>query len=294
MEPGMTLVLPTMPENPAELAVWLDRQISGPVLGRLIAELSALHQPSPSAPDLATVLGADRPAVLAKGLGVLPEDRLRMLLHNPQLLGEVQDLVAEAGGAYWDELFDHPTLAKTVHAATRPQPEARLVRPRPPRPPIYLRPWFVASATVVIVMMTVLMHRPPRPSWGWNNNRAIARGRTPAEHLTALANAADQWHAQPRDKTAELRRTLREMRDGCTAVLAADHRVLASEDHAWLLERCVAWGTLLDRYLADLQEGRSTDDVRHEADETIDKVVDALRKRAAETPDPTPSADQTP
>ncbi|HEX3150733.1 MAG TPA: hypothetical protein VHR66_21825 [Gemmataceae bacterium] len=279
----MSLILSTMPDQPAELGPWLDRQIAGPDLRRLTTELSAVHGQQTDGSNLDAVLGDDRAAVMENGLRALSEERLRLLLRHPTLLADLQDAVAAAGKPYWDELFDHPTLAKLVHRARR-EP-VRPVRVLRPVVPVYRRPWFVASATVVIVMMTVLMHRPPRPNWGWNNNRAINRGRTAADHLNALADAAEQWSNQPRQRTAELRRTLREMRDGCTSLLAADHRILGPEDHAWLLERCVAWGTLLDRHLADLQEGRSTDDVRAEADETVRKLVEALRQRAGEAPD---------
>jgi hypothetical protein len=71
------------------------------------------------------------------------------------------------------------------------------------------------------------------------------------------------------------------MRDGCTKVLAAKHEPLTLDDRAWLVERCVAWGTKLDKHLADLQTGRSIEEVRREADETVDKLAQALRARAS-------------
>jgi DNA-directed RNA polymerase specialized sigma24 family protein len=279
-----TLVLPTLPEDPAELPGWLDRQVAGPDLGRLIAELSAVHGPTPDAPDLATVLGPDRPAVLATGLGALSEDRLRTVLRHPSLLAELQDAVAEGGGPYWDELFDHPTLARVARRAREGLAAAAVAR-RPARryrrPPVYLRPWFVALTTTVVVLGTVILERPPAPQrWGWTAPRALTRGHTGDERLAALAAAAAEWHGRPRQTPAELRRALKEMRDGCTVVLAADHRRLSAADRAWLSDRCVAWGTKLDRHLADLQGGRPADEVRAEADETVEKVVQALRARA--------------
>jgi DNA-directed RNA polymerase specialized sigma24 family protein len=274
-------VLPTLPEDPAELAGWLDRQVTGPDLGLLIDELSVVHGPIPATTDLTSVLGPDRSAVLARGLGALSENHLRTLLRHPALLAELQDVVAEAGEPYWDELFDHPTLARIARDARERLAEALRRPARPPRPPIYLRPWFVALATAAVVLMTVVLEKPPTPKpWGWNSPRAVNRGETAAEHLTALAAAAAEWHARPRQTPAELRRALREMRDGCTAVLAADHRALPSEDRTWLADRCVSCGTKLDRHLADLQAGRPADEIRVEADETVDKLIQALRTRA--------------
>jgi hypothetical protein len=277
----MTLVLPTMPEDPAELAGWLDRQVAGPDLARLIAELSAVHGPAADAPELATVVGPDRPAVLTRGLGALSEDRLRTLLRHPPLLAELQDMVTEVGGSHWDDLFDHPTLARAARNARDGFAEvARPIR-RYRRSPVYLRPWFVAVATAVVVLATVVLDKPPAPKpWGWTAPRALTRGYSGPEHLTALADAAAEWQARPRRTPAELRRALREMRDGCTAVLAADHRALPPDDKAWLADRCVAWGTKLDRHLADLQAGRLADEVRAAADETVEKLIEALRTRA--------------
>src|SRR5688500_12642661 len=88
-EGGKALLLPTLPDHPADLPGWLERQVGGPDLGRLIAELAAVHGTATGAPDLATALGTDRPAVLANGLGGLPADRLRTFLRHPSLLAEL-------------------------------------------------------------------------------------------------------------------------------------------------------------------------------------------------------------
>lgn len=275
-------LLPTLPDDPAELPGWLEHLVAGPDLGRLIAELTTLHGPAADAPDLATALGPDRPAVLANGLGVLPEARLRTFLRHPSLLAELQDAVAEAGGPYWDDRFDHPTLSRMVRLARqeafdddRPRADRRR------RGRWYRKPWFVALASASIVLFTVVLHRPAKPpAWGWARPGAVTRGDTRARHLTALADAAAEWDARPRQTPAELRRALRGMRDGCTAVLAAPHDPLTGDDRVWLIDRCVAWGAKLDRHLADLQTGRPADEVRREADATVAALVDALRERA--------------
>jgi hypothetical protein len=149
------------------------------------------------------------------------------------------------------------------------------------RTPVYRQPWFVSLVTAVVILGTIVLNRPPGPpTWGWNRPGLLNRGDTGAEHLRALADAADEWQARPKRTAAELRRSLKEMRDGCTALLDAGHRQLAPEDRAWLADQCVTWGTRLDRLLADLQHGRPVDDVRREADETVEAIGQALRKRS--------------
>lgn len=283
--PGTMLLLPTLPEDPAELAAWLDRQVAGPDLGQLIAELSAIHPPAETAPDLAAVLGSERDAVLAGGLTALPPTRLRLLLRHPNLLGDLQDAVALAGGPTWDDRFDHPTLSGLVRRARQAVADAEAARRarRKTLEPVYRRPWFVALATTAIVLITVLLQRPPTgPRWGWTRPGLAARGDTPAEYLTALADAAAEWRTRPKESPAELRAALKQMRDGCTAVLAGGHPKLASGDRDWLAARCVGWGGEFDRHLVRLQAGRPVADVRREADATVEDIIRGLRARATD------------
>lgn len=71
------------------------------------------------------------------------------------------------------------------------------------------------------------------------------------------------------------------MRDVCTGLLAPQHAQLTPEDRTWLMDQCVAWGGKLDRHPADLQAGKTIEDVRREADGTIEALVHALRARAS-------------
>jgi hypothetical protein len=283
----MRLVLATVPADPAALADWLERQIAGPDLGRLIDELSALHGDDPRNVDLAFVLGDYRPAVLERGLGALSEKRLRALLRFPKLLGELQDLVLEAGTPYWDARFDQPELtamAGRARAALLDDSAPAAPAARPARTPFYRRPWVVSLATAAAVLLAVYLVGPPGnapETWGWNRPGVVTAGNSRGEHLTALASAAEEWDGRPKGSPEELRRALQEMRDGCTKVLAAEHAQLSPDDRVWLADRCVAWGTKLDRHLADLQTGRPVDEVRREADDTVQKLAQALRARAS-------------
>lgn len=280
----MKLVLATVPENAAELAGWLDRQIAGPDLGRLIDELSAVHGAGDDRVDLQAVLGHYQQRVIEKGLGELSEKRLRALLRYPKLLGDLQDAVIEANSPYWNALFDQPELA-TVAGRARMSLDQAPVAPkaRPARTPIYRHPLLVSLATAAAVLIAVyIVQRPSTHSdvWGWNKPGVLTAAQSRGDHLNGLASAADEWKSQPKNTPAELRKSLQEMRDGCTKVLAAKHEQLTPEDRKWLAEKCVAWGTKLDKHLADLQTGRSIDEVRREADETVEKLAQALRAQA--------------
>jgi hypothetical protein len=277
----MKLIISTVPDEPAELATWLERQLTGPDLECLIKELTAVHGQETAPSSLAEALGEDLSVALGRGLGGLPANKLRMLLRHPRLLGELQDTIVESSSPYWDARFDHPELKRIADAAR--ESSTKFVA-RPARTPIYRRPWFVSLATAAVVIVAVFLansRERAASGWGWNKPGLMTAVNNRVDHLNALANAAEEWRSRPKSTTDELRKSLQEMRDGCTSMLAAAHPQLTPDDRAWLMDKCVAWGTKLDRHLADLQTGRPVEAVRREADGTIEALVQALRARAS-------------
>ena len=63
----MNLVAMTIPDDPADLPVWLERHLVGLELAALVAELSAVHAPA-NGPPLDELLGQRRQTVLEQGL----------------------------------------------------------------------------------------------------------------------------------------------------------------------------------------------------------------------------------
>jgi hypothetical protein len=59
-----------------------------------------------------------------------------------------------------------------------------------------------------------------------------------------------------------------------------DHRPLAATDRDWLKERCRLWAGKLDAHLASIESGGDVPSVRQDADDTIRKLMDALRARS--------------
>src|SRR5687767_1355847 len=101
----MKLIAMTIPDDPAELAGWLERRLVGLDLAALVAELSAIHGDRPSAAgELDALLGGHRDAVLNQGLSALPAAGLRELMRRPSVLLELQELILIDGGDYWRSL----------------------------------------------------------------------------------------------------------------------------------------------------------------------------------------------
>jgi hypothetical protein len=59
-----------------------------------------------SPPPILDVLGEHRQAILEQGLSAAPSGALDRLLHNPELLRDLQGLIFAAGGEYWTKQID--------------------------------------------------------------------------------------------------------------------------------------------------------------------------------------------
>jgi hypothetical protein len=101
----MTLHVLEMPEDPAQLGHWLERQLVGMRLAELAAELAAVHPETADDPaSFGEILGDSESAVLEEGLRGVPAESLRKFLLHPLALLELQGRVLAEGGAYWDRV----------------------------------------------------------------------------------------------------------------------------------------------------------------------------------------------
>jgi hypothetical protein len=285
----MNLHLATLPDDPVELARWLESMVAGLDLPELVAELGVLFPPDGNAPKLGELLGRHAHAVLERGLAALPEDRLRALLEHPNRLYDLQLYVLGEGSPYWLTVGDKTALGQRAAAGKlRTCVEDDDVRPTaaPPRRSSALR-WATMSslATAAAVLVGVWFARPflggqPAGGWGWNESGILAEAKTPAEHFNRLADGADAWfNKQPRS-AVELGARLAEMRRGCSQLILGDHPPLNDEQRGWLVGKCKEWAVKLDQQLAALERGAPLADVQKASDEVVRKLSAALRDKA--------------
>jgi hypothetical protein len=291
-----------IPDEPASLAGWIERQLTGLDLSELAAELSVVHgapeQPSHSVRE---VLGADLRAVLENGLGRVTPETLRQLLVQPALLLELQEIVLAEGGTYWDRI-SRPAATLDAHAESGRRRLAAFLsteeqvhqtaRPRiitPTRGVWYRRPALVSLATAAAVLLAVFLFErfgresffaPARLEWGWNKPGVLQNDRTPKDYLDRLAHAAGEWFDEHPEKAGELAERLNDFRRGCSRLILAEHAPLASKDREWLVKKCRDWAAKLDGHLTDLEAGKDTAQVRAEVDKTITNLISALRTHA--------------
>jgi hypothetical protein len=102
----MTLYTMTIPDEPADLARWLERRLMAPDFGRFVAEL-AVHFPA-TAGHVPPRRLFDRwlTVALAEGLHPLPLEVLSQLLRHPAELATFQERILTEGGPHWDEVLD--------------------------------------------------------------------------------------------------------------------------------------------------------------------------------------------
>jgi hypothetical protein len=286
----MTLLVTNIPEDTAQLARWLERHLVGLDLGRLVAELNAVHRRAGGEePSVTEALRGHLERVYAAGLGALPRPLLRHLLTHPALLAELQELVLTHGGPYWDQVGrDDPAVTPHVELG-----RARLgLRVQPSTAehgvaglPWYRRASFGSLATAAALLLAVgawerLRPAPAAQGWGWDRPGALAAGVSREGYLNGLADAAEEWFKKRPETPSDLAKRLAQLRQGCSALLLSDHPPLPEEDRKWLKERCRKWAAKFEAQLAAVESGKEVQEVRAEADATVNQLVKALRERA--------------
>ena len=303
----MRVIALEIPDDPSALPGWIERQLVGLDLAPLVAELEVVHgAPPPGGPaeTLDGLLGDRRGALLERGLSSLPPEALRGLLRRPRLLIELQEVVLFSGGPYWRHLAEasDPLRASVDRARKRlaeitsaPEPEGSATHPdagriRGPTDPLAAAPLVREPGhggddpgdrrRVRTVARAGAARGRVRPGWGWNRPGALPQDVTSAAYLDHLAVAAADWFAKRPDEPISLARRIAEFREGCSVLILSEHRPLSAEDRAWLVAKCRAWAAKLDAHLTSVEAGDDPAKVRAEADDTIGRLIDALRERA--------------
>lgn len=302
----MKLLAFDMPEETSQLAEWLEAHLVGLELQDLIANLLAFKPDAVSSEvTLNEVCGEQMPMVLQKGLGELSREQLGKLINNPGLLLELQEQIVIQGGDYWlnrsgsdahqkqidnswnaiqsqlndlqlaDEV-ENDTLSATVKIVRDLPNETKNNWKR------QLLVSAVAIAAVVVISVTLRELATPAPTgWGWNRPGALtAENLSAKEYLNKLAESGKEWfNKRPDDKEGLIKR-LTQFRNGCETLINAPHPALAQADREWLVERCKVWAGKFDEQIAALQKGEDVSTIREAADGTVNKLMDAMRKRA--------------
>ena len=268
--------------------------------GELVAELSSIHPiDNPQMETLESLLGSQLNDVLSGGLSVLSDAVLRSLIRHPWLLLDLQEKIFVDGGFHWsnrkptaEEAEQLERVWSKVSAVIASKPKIQnLVGDRPKQKTWN---WLAPLALVVSTILCAWFLRgqlgnAPNPvvnadlqaSCGWTRPGALKQDLSRDEYLKSLIDGAGDWFKVTPRNSSELAASIKQFQQGCSIVLASEHRPLPEADKKWLIEKCQAWSKKLGGHLADLNMGGDFETVKKAADETINTLIEKLRERAA-------------
>jgi hypothetical protein len=269
----MNLITATIPDDSAQLAGWLELQLRGNELGKLVAELAVIHRAGSPAGSVRALLGPRLEAVLSGGLRELPRDLLKQLLRQPAYLLELQELILLDGGAFWNKLSASST---TIAAPTIVLRKSRWQ---------YLLLGVLATAAAVLAILLVdpagWLRTPPDSAHGWNRPEVLAVQVPPNTLLRNLADAAERdWLPNSPETPEQTLDRIANIRQGCSKLLLADLPQLPEPQRQELKAKCRKWSAQFDQLRNDLEEKKDPAMVRGQLDALVRRMVQVLREQA--------------
>jgi hypothetical protein len=307
----MAVLALDMPEDEAQLAEWLERQLCSLDLAQLTAELAVLQPPAARpAGSLAELLGEWLEPVLAGGLRLMPPDVLRRLLNHPGLLLDLQEEICQRGGRFWDrpghlprgleymversrrelttllagaEMGD-PGPADYQPATAAPRKPTQRVKRRGRRMGVLLLAGVLLAGLLVGVGLLAqglrsLLPAPEPPPWGWNRPGALATAASAELYFGQLADSLSEWFDKRPDDSDQLETRLQELRQGFLAITVIEPGTLRPEDARWLRHNGRAWNEQVEPAWKALKRGEPPVKVRDDIDLTVGRIVRSLRER---------------
>ena len=308
-----------LPEEPQQLAAWLDRELCGDRLHEVVADLERLSAPPErQAHSLSEVF--DPPTldrILTVGLQAASADQLHDLLDSPRQLWDLRAKVLELGGDFWTAAAVSQYPPEQLEASWEKLQSAIKALPVAPSVGVaaaYLAttaspsrasrravwPWLVTTATAALVFLGIFMWQRPHsdrhPAWGWQRDDVLAAHQTDQDYLNQLAAALEHdWKERSKSNPRELSLRLTELKSGCSRQQKRlEDRIAEGRDSLTnltlakrLLKRCQKWEVRIDSLKKDVDASNSVETTLKSADAMIADFCNALR---AGLPEPTPKS----
>ncbi|QDT14993.1 hypothetical protein [Alienimonas californiensis] len=116
--------------------------------------------------------------------------------------------------------------------------------------------------------------------WGWAGPEGLPQADSPRAYLNELADEAEEWFGKRPEDAPAVAKRIAEFRAGCSVLILAEHPALSPASAELLREKCRNWAAALDAQLAAVEAGEPPIEVRSRTDETVRKLIDALRGEA--------------
>lgn len=297
----MNPVILDWPEDEMDLWPWLESQLTSSNLRSLVQQLESFQQssddnrpPLDAQQQLCEVLGGGLPEMLRRGLLVLDDATRQKLLiciaGQPRLLLTLQEIVLRDGSDYWDKVL--PTDANGSPTTSVVSQSSALPLVQDVSGPISKakvektdRRWLLALAALaatVVVGVTVW-----RLDYGSLANRSgghfFARSGlldAPSTEAELVVNIATSVRRDWKEFDGTFREKLVALRDSCDVLLAARLEQLSDSKRKDLRDRCQKWKSTFTEYLQQLDAQGDLEQIRVNADATVDKLTRAIEQLA--------------
>lgn len=287
---------PTILELPADRnaqPAWLDHTLLSPDLADSIHALRQIHQvtanETPTLPPVEQLLGSELDRFLNAGFSALSAETVAVLLQNPELLFDLQELVLLSDSEHWSRVLRQETVDTP--------PQAIAATPTTSAPPNRLRGLLRLAATLAVVALGAVLlwqvlpagfQDPPGISGvGLGTRGLFEQNTTDADQYLQRMAIAVETLLQESDLSQQsqlvdvLQKTIRD----CEIAIAQPHPVLAQRTlsngqtaEAMFRLRCQAWKDKLSETLATLQQGTIDVPAAGKATaETLQKLINRLR-----------------
>ncbi len=288
----MSIIMFAIPQDSAQWPAWLEQRMVGLHLTDLVAELNcALQDESREYTSLDEICGQQINEVLKHGLSRLSTSQIRSLFKNPSLLLDLQERILTEGGIYWDNVETFDSEQAAIEAST--QRTVDFLRRKliggvsKPKSDLSASIWgALAVAAVLLLAVGVWRNLPGNSNKGWGFEQAglLTADVSAAKYLANLADAAGQWSNKRPTSKGELVSRLTEFRRGCGLIIEAPHEQLSQADRQWLVQKCKEWAVKLEGIIVAIEtEVGTLETLQDQADQTIDRMQQALRDRALQS-----------
>ena len=303
----------SIPDDFLDMPVWLDDLLLSPELTSTIMELEILAGDQLTDDQtLDGILVNQYPDVFGRGLAGAKEASIRKLLRQPVLLLELQEQVLMHGGDFWqtktDNLFQVAGSTEGISAVPLADHPQTAVSASPTLKQVNVKAVsgvLAAIAATVLFMFAIFPNGNPKgqianvnpkssvgsstdgvsannaaanSGWGFAASGLLEASLTEPQMLKKLSEASLAWYNKLPANSAELEARLNQFDLGCQELLAATLPQLSDSNRKSVQEACEDCRATISQLLADIKDGVDFEVALVNADNTINRLTDAIEK----------------
>ena len=261
----MKIAFCEIPEDQRDWPAWLEQRLVRLDLCQLAAELDTLRgEKKYPLETLESICGQSLEQVIERGVRSLTTGQISLLMRQPELLLELQDLVLSQGGVYWDQVSNAEREASKVsllgsESINLSLNEERKVNVRQILPTSwsYRHASIAAFAATIFIAFGVWISRPvqsPGGGWGLDNPELLSANLSSELYFKKLADAAGTFSKKGLDTKDNALKRITEFKAGCDKLARATHpQIKNNKERQLLTSKCAKWSATLDKFIGQVK-----------------------------------------